>query len=35
MFSLRTVDTTDHQRPLEEYNRITREALTRIMGSPL
>ena len=35
MFSLRTVDTTDHQPPLEEYNRITREALTRIMGSPL
>ena len=35
MFSLRTVDTTDHQPPLEEYNRITREAPTRIMGSPL
>ena len=35
MFSLRTVDTTDHLEPLEEYDRITREALTRIMGSPL
>ena len=35
MFSLRTVDTTDHQEPLQEYDRITREALTRIMGSPL
>ena len=35
MFSLRTVDTTYHQPPLEEYNRITREAPTRIMGSPL
>ena len=35
MFSLRTVDTTDHQEPLEEYDRVTREALTRIMGSPL
>ena len=35
MFSLHTVDTTNHQAPLEEYNRITREALTRIMGSSL
>ena len=34
MFSLRTVDTTDHQPPLEECDRITRENLTRIMGSP-
>ena len=35
MFSLRTVDTTNHQAPLQQYDRITREALTRIMGSPL
>ena len=35
MFSLRTVDTSAHQEPLIEYDRVTREALTRIMGSPL
>ena len=35
MFSLRTVDTSAYQEPLIEYDRVTREALTRIMGSPL
>ena len=35
MFSLRTADTSEHQEPLEEYDRITREAIARIMGSTL
>lgn len=33
MFSLWTVDTTNLQEPLQEYDWVTREALTRIMGS--
>ena len=35
MLSLRTANTTEHQKPLEDYDRIVREALTRIMGSTL
>ena len=35
MLSLHTADTTKHQEPLEEYDGIIREALTRIMGSTL
>jgi hypothetical protein len=34
MFSLRTVDTSDHQDVVEEYDRVTREGLARIMGVP-
>ena len=35
MLSLHTANTTKHQEPLEEYDGIIREALTRIMGSTL
>ena len=34
MFSLLTVDNTNNQAPLQEYDRITSEVWTRIMGSP-
>ena len=34
-FLLRTVDTTHVKDLLEEFDRITREGLTRILGSPL
>ena len=35
MFILRTVDTTAHRHLLAQFDLITREALSRILGSPL
>ena len=35
MFILRTVDTSDHQQLLAEYDHQVREALIRILGCPL
>ena len=35
MFSLRTVETTNLQDLLKEFDMLTREALTRILGSPV
>ena len=35
LFSLRTVETTSHQEVLEEYDRVTREGISRIIGVPL
>ena len=35
MFSLRTVETTGLQDLLREFDRLTREALTRMLGSPV
>ena len=35
MFSLRTVETTGLQDLLREFDRLIREALTRILGSPV
>ena len=35
MFNLRTVDTTNFLPMLQEFDQITREALVRILGSPL
>ena len=35
MFNLRTVDTTPFLPLLQEFDRITREALVRILGSPV
>ena len=34
-FLLRTVDTTPHPHLLQEFDRVTREGLTRILGVPL
>jgi hypothetical protein len=34
-YNLRTVDTTVHSEVIEEFDRTTREALSRILGSPL
>ena len=34
-FLLRAVDTSDHGQHLQAYDRITREALTRILGTPI
>ena len=34
-FLLRAVDTTPHPRLLQDFDRITREGLTRILGVPL
>ena len=35
LFSLRTVETTSHKEVLEEYDRVTREGISRIIGVPL
>ena len=35
MFILRTVDTTAHRHLLAQFDHITREALSRILGAPL
>lgn len=35
MFTLRTVDTTDHQEVLTSFDSITRGALSRILGTPV
>ena len=35
IFSHRTVETSSHLEVLQEYNRVTREAISRIMGVPL
>ena len=35
MFILRTVNTVSHPHFLAEFDRLTREALTRILGTPL
>ena len=35
MFNLRTVDTTPFLPLLQEFDRTTREALVRILGSPV
>ena len=35
MFILHTVDTSGHQPIIVEFDRIVREALIRILGSPL
>ena len=35
MFTLRTVDTSLHQQLLTQFDQLTREALTRILGAPL
>ena len=35
MFSLRTVSTTEHQDILKEFDQVTREGLTRILGTPI
>ena len=35
MFTLRTVDTSPHQQLLTQFDQLTREALTRILGAPL
>ena len=34
-FLLRTVDTTEFREQLQEFDRITREGLTRILGTPI
>ena len=34
MFSLRTVSTTEYQDILKELDQVTREGLTRILGTP-
>ena len=34
MFSLRSVDTTNHQVVLQHYDQVTREGLARILGVP-
>ena len=34
MFSLRSVDTTNHQIVLQHYDQVTREGLTSILGVP-
>ena len=35
LFSLRTVSTTEHQDVLTEFDQVTREGLTRILGTPI
>ena len=35
MFTLRAVETVAHQEILAEYDRVTREAIGRIVGVPL
>ena len=35
MFSLRTVSTTEHLDTLREFDQVTREGLTRILGTPI
>ena len=35
MFTLRTVDTSVHQHLLTQFDQLTREALSRILGAPL
>ena len=34
-FLLRTVDTTEFREQLQEFDRVTREGLTRIRGTPI
>ena len=34
-FLLRGVDTSGHVELLQNYDRVTREALTRILGTPV
>ena len=35
IFSLRTVETSSHLEVLQEYDRVTREGISRIIGVPL
>ena len=35
MFTLRTTDTSRHQQEIQEFDLLTREAFTRILGAPL
>ena len=35
LFNLRTVETTNHAEVLQEYDRVTREGISRIIGVPL